>query len=198
MALFGVSHLGNRAKSVQECFIILISLVAPYAPKVPTLRKNYLWEHLSITLYLLVLSADNFCKQIGIQTVWHSDSIIDRIFHKSWFWEKSADDKISMKNYPACKELSNMYMLWLLEVTITLKHPKHIICLICKIRKRKKITKKICLSCLMGIVLNRKWNIQVWDWNRPKRNHYLSDKTLSIFLSILTSTKNASLIITDF
>ena len=39
MTLFGASHLGNRAKSVQECLLILISLVAPYASKVPTLRK---------------------------------------------------------------------------------------------------------------------------------------------------------------
>ena len=42
VTLFGVSHLGNRAKSVQECLLILISIVAPYAPKVPTLRKKYL------------------------------------------------------------------------------------------------------------------------------------------------------------
>ena len=47
VTLFGVSHLGNMAKSVQECLLILISLVAPYAPKVPTLRKKYLSEHLS-------------------------------------------------------------------------------------------------------------------------------------------------------
>ena len=40
MTLFGVYYLGNRAKSVQECLLILISLVAPYAPKVPTLRKK--------------------------------------------------------------------------------------------------------------------------------------------------------------
>ena len=40
MTLFGVSHLGNRVKSVQEPLLILISLVAPYAPKVPTLRQK--------------------------------------------------------------------------------------------------------------------------------------------------------------
>ena len=50
VTLFGGSHLGNRAKSVQECLLILISLVAPYAPKVPTLPKKYLWEHLSIMM----------------------------------------------------------------------------------------------------------------------------------------------------
>ena len=38
--LIGCFHLGNRAKSAQECLLILISLVAPYAPKVPTLRKK--------------------------------------------------------------------------------------------------------------------------------------------------------------
>ena len=48
VTLFGFFHLGNRAKWVQEWLLILISLVAPYAPKVPTLLKKYLWNHLSI------------------------------------------------------------------------------------------------------------------------------------------------------
>ena len=43
---------------------------------------------------------------IWIQTVWHFDSNPERIFWKSQFWKKSADDKKSMKNYPACNELN--------------------------------------------------------------------------------------------
>ena len=37
-------------------------------------------------------------------TVWHSESVPERIYGKSKF-EKSADDSKSMKNYLACKEL---------------------------------------------------------------------------------------------
>ena len=39
LTLYEVTQLGNRAKSVQECLQILISLVAPYAAKVPTNPK---------------------------------------------------------------------------------------------------------------------------------------------------------------
>ena len=38
----------------------------------------------------------------------NSDGIPERIFRKSWFWKKFADDKKNMKNYPAGKELINM------------------------------------------------------------------------------------------
>ena len=34
---------------------------------------------------------------IRMQTVWHCDGIPERIFLKSWFWKKSADDKKSCK-----------------------------------------------------------------------------------------------------
>ena len=54
VALFGVSHLGNRAKSVQECLLILISLVAPYAPKVPTLRKKNISENTCLSVFIWV------------------------------------------------------------------------------------------------------------------------------------------------
>ena len=42
---------------------------------------------------------------IWIQTVWHSDSVPERIFWKSQFWKNSADDNW-MKNYPACNEFN--------------------------------------------------------------------------------------------
>ena len=32
-----------------------------------------------------------------IQTVWYSDGIPERIFRKSWFWTKSADEKKACK-----------------------------------------------------------------------------------------------------
>ena len=43
---------------------------------------------------------------ILIQTIWHSDSVPQWIFWKSWSWKKSADDNKSMKSYPTCKELT--------------------------------------------------------------------------------------------
>ena len=39
------------------------------------------------------------------QNVWHSDDISERIFRKSCFWKKSADDKKSLQNYPLGKEI---------------------------------------------------------------------------------------------
>ena len=67
-----------------------------------------------LTLCLLVLSADNFCKQFGtrsgptkcralitIQTVWHFDDIPEIIFRKSWFWKiQQTIIKKNMQNYP--------------------------------------------------------------------------------------------------
>ena len=44
---------------------------------------------------------------IWIQAFWHSDGIPERLFQKSWFWKKSADDKKSMKNNPGGKELAD-------------------------------------------------------------------------------------------
>ena len=42
---------------------------------------------------------------IMIQAVWHSDGIPERIFLKSWFKKKSADNNKSINNYPACRYL---------------------------------------------------------------------------------------------
>ena len=42
---------------------------------------------------------------IWIQTVWHSDGISERIFQKSWFWKKSADD-ICLLFVVACRAWS--------------------------------------------------------------------------------------------
>ena len=56
-------------------------------------------------------STDNFCKQIGPRSgpakcwalsgsiLFETDGIPERIFRKSWFWKKSADDKKSRQNY---------------------------------------------------------------------------------------------------
>ena len=60
-------------------------------------------------------SAIDLCKQFGhvrpdktsglkcVQTVWHSDDILERIFQKKWFWKNSADDKKNIKNYQVGK-----------------------------------------------------------------------------------------------
>ena len=70
-----------------------------------TYRSSCACPHL--ILYLLVSSADYFCKQFGprsgptkrrawvlsgliwSQTVWHSDGIHEIIFRKSWFWKQN-------------------------------------------------------------------------------------------------------------
>ena len=85
-------------------------------------------QRLSATLCLLVSSAHNLCKQIGarsgltimsgliwIQSVCHSDGIPERVFQKSWFWKKSADEKKKRKNSPGGNELNNTYFMALLS-----------------------------------------------------------------------------------
>ena len=37
---------------------------------------------------------------IWIQTVWHSDGILESIFRKRWFRKKLADDKKKQQKYP--------------------------------------------------------------------------------------------------
>ena len=76
--------------------------------KSPLARKK-------LTLYLLVLSAYNLCKQFGtrsgqtktvdlnwIQTAWHSDGIPERIILK----KKISRWQYSMQKYPVGKELN--------------------------------------------------------------------------------------------
>ena len=83
---------------------------------------RYLNAKLTLSLLAVTLpSADNLCKQFEprsgqmFQTVWHSDSVLDRIFWKRSFWKikkkwtfskdsKSADDNKRNINYPVCKE----------------------------------------------------------------------------------------------
>ena len=44
---------------------------------------------------------------IWIQTVWHLDGISERIFQKSWFWKKSADNVLqAYAKYPEGKEFN--------------------------------------------------------------------------------------------
>ena len=59
MTLFKVSHLGNTAKSVKECLLILISLVALYAPKVPILIKNISENTCLIVFHLPIYMVKN-------------------------------------------------------------------------------------------------------------------------------------------
>ena len=66
-----------------------------------------------LTLCLLVSSADNFCKQIGVRSglTKHRPNLDPNCLTlrqyswknilKSWFWEKSADVQKSMQNFPA-------------------------------------------------------------------------------------------------
>ena len=94
-----------------------------YLPKSPIMRfcSIMCWNILlskvqtSITqdachlLCLQVLPADNLCKQFGPRSgptysrsrsgskLFDTDSIHERIFWKSWFWKKSADDKKACK-----------------------------------------------------------------------------------------------------
>ena len=76
------------------------------------MMKIIIMEILSVKLIIFLSISLNICfgaqRELSVlilsQTIWHSDSVPERIFLKSWFWEKSADDK-SMKKYPACKEL---------------------------------------------------------------------------------------------
>ena len=69
------------------------------------------------TLYLLVLSADNFCKQFGSRSgltkrrAWFGSKLFDRwyslqILSKKLILKKAADDKKTCKNFPAGKDLS--------------------------------------------------------------------------------------------
>ena len=51
---------------------------------------------------------------IWIQTVWHSDGIPERIFRKSWFWKKSADDK-KHKQFPRRQRVKALWIACLLE-----------------------------------------------------------------------------------
>ena len=64
----------------------------------------------ALTLFLLVLSLQNLCKQLdpdqARQNVRLSlDLTVCMTFYWSWFWNKR-DDKISMQNYPAYNELN--------------------------------------------------------------------------------------------
>ena len=65
-----------------------------------------------LTFCLLVSSADNLWNSLdpdqawhSVQTVWHSDGILEWIFRKSWFWKKSADDKKACKITQHAKSL---------------------------------------------------------------------------------------------
>ena len=47
------------------------------------------------------IRTDRVLVLIWIQTVWHSDGILERIFRKSWFWKKPVDDKKKQEKSPS-------------------------------------------------------------------------------------------------
>ena len=76
-----------------------------------------------LTLYLLVSSADNFCKQLWPRSG-PTKRILEIIFRTSWFWKKSADDK-SKKGFDNpiiaevgifCDNSENIYIYALAEI----------------------------------------------------------------------------------
>ena len=68
------------------------------------LREALCWVLEQDTYPLLRMSV-----LIWIQTVWHSDSCSRKIFFEKVNFEKRADGKKNMKNYPACKELNTVW-----------------------------------------------------------------------------------------
>ena len=67
-------------------------------------------------------SADNLFKQLGPRSIcrsWSGYKLFDtlivflkEVFEKAYFDKKSADDNISMKNYPACRVKCVCTAIW--------------------------------------------------------------------------------------